>query len=241
MLGLVAEWRIAGNFYLQPELLPFYWAGAKGMPPVIEDAPPPLDTLVADKSAQRNLSYFEIPVIVKYGALRNRLHLGAVFAQLTPFGLGKLGSEVFDRLSRMREDGSFPDTIITFRSQKKYSGTDVVISPLPFGEGPIWAATNDNHIVMGITQEYELKIFTEYGRLETIIRKHHEKEIFGDRDRGIIEGYWVTGLTRAGRPNSSIQRLLDALNIPGTTRPWSRLLSDLRTRSGSNPTCGPHG
>ncbi len=61
-LGLVAEWRIAGNFYLQPELLPFYQAGAKSMPPAIEDAPPPLDTLVADKSAQRNLSYFEIPV-----------------------------------------------------------------------------------------------------------------------------------------------------------------------------------
>jgi hypothetical protein len=77
MLGLVAEWKIAGNFYLQPELLAFYQAGAKGMPPLIEDAPPPLDTLVADKSAERKLSYFEIPVIVKYGALRNRLHLGA--------------------------------------------------------------------------------------------------------------------------------------------------------------------
>jgi hypothetical protein len=77
MLGLVAEWRIAGNFYLQPELLPFFWAGAKGMSPPLENAPPPLDTLVAERSAQRNLSYFEIPVIVKYAALRNRLHFGA--------------------------------------------------------------------------------------------------------------------------------------------------------------------
>ena len=77
MLGLVAEWKIAGNFYLQPELLPFYWAGAKSMPPAIEDAPPPLDTLLTDNSAQRNLNYFEIPVLVKYGALRNRLHVGA--------------------------------------------------------------------------------------------------------------------------------------------------------------------
>ncbi len=76
MLGLVAEWKVAGNFYLQPELLPFYWVGAKGMPPALEDAPPPLDTLVADKSAERKLSYFEIPVIVKHGALRNRLHVG---------------------------------------------------------------------------------------------------------------------------------------------------------------------
>ena len=77
MLGLVAEWKIAGSFYLQPELLPFYQAGAKGMPTNLEGAPPPLDTLVADKSAERKLGYFEIPVIVKYGALRNRLHLGA--------------------------------------------------------------------------------------------------------------------------------------------------------------------
>jgi hypothetical protein len=77
MLGLVAEWKVTGNFYLQPELLPFYWVGAKGMPSDIEGAPPPLDTLVADKSAERKLSYFEIPVIVKYGALGNRLHVGA--------------------------------------------------------------------------------------------------------------------------------------------------------------------
>ena len=76
LLGLVAEWKVAGDFYLQPELLPFYNAGAKGMPTLIEGAPPPLDSLVADKSAQRNLNYFEIPVILKYGALERRLHLG---------------------------------------------------------------------------------------------------------------------------------------------------------------------
>jgi hypothetical protein len=69
-----AEWKIAGNFYLQPELLPFYYAGAKSMPLGLE---PPLDTLVTDPSARRDLKYFEIPVIVKYGALGNRLHLGA--------------------------------------------------------------------------------------------------------------------------------------------------------------------
>jgi hypothetical protein len=77
LLGLVAEWRVSGDFYLQPELLPFYQAGAKDMPPELFGAPPPFDTLVADRSAQRNLNYFEIPVIVKYGALKRRLHLGA--------------------------------------------------------------------------------------------------------------------------------------------------------------------
>ena len=44
MLGLVAEWRIGGRFYLQPELLPFYRAGAlcaknipkpPGLPPIV--------------------------------------------------------------------------------------------------------------------------------------------------------------------------------------------------------------
>ncbi|MHC4233574.1 MAG: porin family protein [Planctomycetota bacterium] len=77
MLGLVAEWKIAGNFYLQPELLPFYKVGASGMPPLLDDAPQPLDTLVAEKDASRKLSYFEIPVIAKYATLGNRLHIGA--------------------------------------------------------------------------------------------------------------------------------------------------------------------
>jgi hypothetical protein len=77
MLGLVAEWKIAGNFYLQPELLPFYKVGATDMSPQLDGAPPPLDTLVAQKEALRKLSYFEIPVIAKYATLSNRLHIGA--------------------------------------------------------------------------------------------------------------------------------------------------------------------
>lgn len=77
MLGLGGEWRFAGNFMLQPELLPFYNAGAKNMPPGGLDIPPPLDTLVTDKQAQRNLSYFVIPVLLKYGALGRQLHIGA--------------------------------------------------------------------------------------------------------------------------------------------------------------------
>lgn len=76
MLGLVAEWRISGRFYLQPELLPFFRAGAKNLP-VTPGLPGGIDTLVADKSNQRNMSYFAIPILVKYAAVPHRLFLGA--------------------------------------------------------------------------------------------------------------------------------------------------------------------
>ena len=76
MLGLVAEWRIGGRFYLQPELLPFFRAGAKSLPGPA-GLPPALDTLVTDRNNQRNLSYFAIPVLLKYAVMPHRLFLGA--------------------------------------------------------------------------------------------------------------------------------------------------------------------
>ena len=75
LLGLLGEWRVAGDFYLQPELLPFYRVGAESMP--LSELRPPLDSVVTGRSAQRDLSYFEIPVIAKYRVAGSRLHLGA--------------------------------------------------------------------------------------------------------------------------------------------------------------------
>ncbi len=77
MLGIGGEWRFAGDFLLQPELVPFYSTGAKEMPTGGINIPPPIDTLVSDLRAERTLKYFAIPVLIKYGALGRQLHLGA--------------------------------------------------------------------------------------------------------------------------------------------------------------------
>lgn len=76
-LGLGGEWRFAGDFMLQPELVPFYSTGAKNLPTGAFDVPPALDSLVSDVSAERRTGYFAIPVLVKYGALGRQLHIGA--------------------------------------------------------------------------------------------------------------------------------------------------------------------
>ncbi len=76
MLGLVAEWRMGGRLYLQPELLPFFKAGAKSLP-APAGLPPVVDTLVTDRNNQRNLSYFAVPVLLKYAVMPHRLFLGA--------------------------------------------------------------------------------------------------------------------------------------------------------------------
>jgi hypothetical protein len=75
-LGLLAEWRFADRWYLQPELLPFFAVGANNLPPgTLGD--PDLDAMVNDKTRSRRGNYFVIPVVVKYGALEDRLHIGA--------------------------------------------------------------------------------------------------------------------------------------------------------------------
>ncbi len=77
VLGLLGEWKIADRLYLQPELLPFYYAGAKSMPPGGLDDIPELDPKVRDMTRQTVLKYFEIPILLKYALGNGRWHLGA--------------------------------------------------------------------------------------------------------------------------------------------------------------------
>jgi hypothetical protein len=77
VLGLLAEWKFSDRLYLQPELLPFYYTGAKNMPPGGLDGIPELEDEVQDKARQTNLKYFEIPILLKYALGDGRWHLGA--------------------------------------------------------------------------------------------------------------------------------------------------------------------
>jgi hypothetical protein len=75
-LGILGEWRFAKNWYLQPELGVFYYAGANKLPAGIFPPPPELEDSLDGDDVQRRLKYFTIPLIVKYGVADNRLHLG---------------------------------------------------------------------------------------------------------------------------------------------------------------------
>ena len=75
-LGLLGEWKLGSRLYLQPELLPFYHAGAKNMPLGGLDDIPELAPEVQDKDRQTNLKYFEIPILLKYTLGNGRWHLG---------------------------------------------------------------------------------------------------------------------------------------------------------------------
>ena len=77
VLGLLGEWKLSDNLFLQPELLPFYYAGAKNMPPGGLEGIPELEDEVLDKERQTNLKYFEIPILLKYALGNGRWHLGA--------------------------------------------------------------------------------------------------------------------------------------------------------------------
>lgn len=73
--GLTGEWRFADPWYLQVELLPFFGAGAKGLPLPSEGIAPPAD-LVADEILSRSTSYFAIPVLLKYATMEDKLLFG---------------------------------------------------------------------------------------------------------------------------------------------------------------------
>ena len=76
-LGLIGEWHFAKHWYLQPELGAFYYVGANNLP--LDDFPPPpeVEDILTGNEVSRRLKYFTIPVLLKYGVVDNRLHLGA--------------------------------------------------------------------------------------------------------------------------------------------------------------------
>jgi len=75
-LGILGEWRFARNWYLQPELGVFYYAGATKLPADVFPPPPELEDSLEGDDVKRRLKYFTIPLLVKYGVAENRLHLG---------------------------------------------------------------------------------------------------------------------------------------------------------------------
>ncbi len=76
VLGLTSEWQFAGNFYLQPEILPFFAAGSKGLPTELAGPDVPGSPLTAENT-RRELGYFAIPVILKYRPRGGRFLAGA--------------------------------------------------------------------------------------------------------------------------------------------------------------------
>ena len=76
-LGIIGEWRFARTWYLQPEILPFYYAGASGLPASYFPAPPEVEDVITDPEVRARLKYFAIPVLLKFGVANDRLLIGA--------------------------------------------------------------------------------------------------------------------------------------------------------------------
>lgn len=138
-LGLLGEWKVANNLYLQPELLPFYYAGAKNMPPGGLDGIPELEDEVQDKERQTNLKYFEIPILLKYALGNGRWHLGAG----PQIGFLMSAQDVYDGVY---------ENEITIRADRKdmLNSTDAGVTFV------LEYKTGANPFAMGVTARYYL-------------------------------------------------------------------------------------
>lgn len=137
VLGLLGEWKVADRLYLQPELLPFYYAGAKNMPPGGLEGIPELEDEVLDKDRQTNLKYFEIPILVKYALGNGRWHLGAG----PQIGFLTSAQDVYDGVI---------ENEITVKADRKemLNSTDAGVAFV------LEYKTGDNPFAMGVTARY---------------------------------------------------------------------------------------
>jgi hypothetical protein len=138
-LGLLGEWKLSDRLYLQPELLPFYYAGAKNMPPGGLEDIPELEDEVADKERQTNLKYFEIPILFKYALGNGRWHLGAG----PQVGFLTSAQDVYDGVLTNE---------ITIKADRKdmLESTDAGVTFV------LEYKTGDNPFAMGVTARYYL-------------------------------------------------------------------------------------
>jgi hypothetical protein len=69
VFGLFADWRFSEHFHLGGSLLPVSARGAKGLDPVLT-GDPAFDSQTANGTMERKLSYFDIPILLRWAPKR---------------------------------------------------------------------------------------------------------------------------------------------------------------------------
>ena len=85
VFGLFADWRFSEHFHLGGSILPIAGRGAENVEPIVT-GDPAFDSQTAAGSMKRNLSYVEIPVLLKWAPQREegiRVGFGPSFGILT--------------------------------------------------------------------------------------------------------------------------------------------------------------
>jgi hypothetical protein len=85
VFGIFADWRFSEHFHLSSAFLPSAGRGAEGITP-LPTGDPDLDAQVAGGSMERNLSYIEFPVLLKWAPKREegfRVGAGPSFGIVT--------------------------------------------------------------------------------------------------------------------------------------------------------------
>lgn len=85
VFGLFADWRFSEHFHLGTGLLPMAGRGAEGLAPA-PTGDPAIDLQTADGTMTRNLSYIEVPLILKWAPKREtgfRLGVGTSLGFVT--------------------------------------------------------------------------------------------------------------------------------------------------------------
>ena len=147
---------------------------------------------------------------------------GAVFAKVVKLrgmppkkGMPPTGQGTIQAIVLMGEDGSLSDTVLTFPAgiDKTYPGS-ATITPIKYGEGPLWTVTANGKIVYGWNSQYRISVYSGEGSLESVITRPHRQEPFGRDDLGAIERSLAEFWGRVGTPASTITRLFEVLNTP---------------------------
>jgi hypothetical protein len=73
-LALFGEWKFAERWYLQPELVPFFYTGAHDVPTGTIGRVPPDEFAV--ETCTTSMNYFAVPIILKF-AVAPQFHIGA--------------------------------------------------------------------------------------------------------------------------------------------------------------------
>jgi len=134
-LALFGEWKFAEHWFLQPELVPFFYTGAHDVPTGTIGRLPPDEFTV--ETTTTSMNYFAVPIILKYGAAGNRFHIGAgpqvgwVLKADNTYEAVPAGDIEITTVQDIKGDITSPDYGVVFHFEYKFK--DHYLSPSVIG------------------------------------------------------------------------------------------------------------
>jgi hypothetical protein len=112
---------------------------------------------------------------------------GLIAEQIRPIALGQAHTDSMDFVITLGVDGTVKDTLIRFPRGGTFDFSDPSAPRRTLAaREPSWELTADGHIYFGMSDEYQIGIYSPEGTLERVFSRPYEQQPITERDEEMV-------------------------------------------------------